>query len=146
MGKKLPVYAEFSAGATRNQLKIFSNEKWSGFGIIPPLFAKRSKVGKFEGNKSTFVFVNEVCSPEEADVVILLKVGYRLEKGESIEPILWSESSATRESGVLMIVPINFEFEVRGYKDRSPSQYYRVTREGLIDITNQFTQEEQVPV
>ncbi len=146
MKEKLPVFAEYSAGATRTKLKLFSNEKRSGYGIVEPLFAKRNKVGKHEGRNSVFVFVNETCPPEEAEVAILLQCGYDLAKVEGIEAIVWVMSSAARESGVLMVVPINFEFKIYGYKNRTPAKQYRVTRQGVIDVTLEVFQENQVPV
>lgn len=146
--KKLPEFASYSAGATRTKLKVFAEAERQGYGSSCLLYAKRGKVGKYEGRNSLFVFVNATCPASEAEVAVILEKGYGFAKSESspCEPIIWSISSATCESGVLMVVPFGFEYLVYGYKNRRPPQYYRVTCEGIKNITDEVAAEKQVSI
>ena len=146
MAEKLPEYTSFSAGATRTKLKVFADEERPYYGQSCRLFAKRAKVGKHTGPKHAFVFVNESCAAEEADVAIILQKGYDFAKHGAVEPLVWAISSATCESGVLMVVPFGFEYSVSGYKNRTPPRYYRVTRAGNVDITAEVAASKQEPI
>lgn len=146
MSDKLPEYASYAAGATRTKLKVFAQAERMGYGSSCLLYAKRGKVGKHEGRNSLFVFVNEACSAEVAEVAIILQKGYSFAKHGAVEPIVWAISSATCESGVLMVVPFGFEYLVYGYKNRSPARYYRVTRSGTVDITSEVAASKQQPI
>lgn len=137
MSEKLPEFASYSAGATRTKLKVFANEQRQGYGSECLLYAKRNKVGKHEGHNCLFVFVNESCPAAEADVAIVMCKGYSLAKHGNVEPIVWNTSNATCESGALMVAPFGFEYQVNGYKNRRPPEYYRVTREGIKNITSE---------
>lgn len=140
--KELPVFSSYSAGANRTKLKVFAEGKRGAF----PLYAKRGKVGKHEGGNHLFVFVNEVCPAEEAEVAVILKTGYSFSKAEGSEPIVWGTSDAACESGVLMVVPFGFEYVVWAYKNRGPKKYFRVTREGVVDITDEVAIKTQQPI
>ena len=145
MSNKLPEFCSYSAGATRTKLKVFAESQKQGYGSTCALYAKKNDVGKFEGRNCIFVFVNKQSSQEDADVVIILEKGYDFAKSETttIEPIIWAMSSATCESGVLMVVPFGFEYKQYGYKNRRPPQYYRVTREGVKNITSDVAESKQ---
>lgn len=146
MTKKLPEFASYSAGATRTKLKVFTETERQGYGSSCLLYAKRGKVGKYEGRNCVFVFVNATCPADEAEVAVILEKGYGFAKHGSIESIVWAESSAACESGVLMVVPLGFEYLIYGYKNRRPPRYYRVTREGIQDITDEVAAQKQQPI
>lgn len=145
---KLPEYASYAAGATRTRLKVFAEEKTTGYSSSCTLYARRARVGKHEGGRHLFVFVNESCPVEEAEVAIILQKGYSFSKAETspCEPIVWATSDATCESGVLMVVPFGFEYAVAAYKNRGPRQYYRVTKDGTKNITSEVAANKQQPI
>ena len=142
---KLHEFCAYAAGATRTKLKVFAQAERQGYGSSCTLYAKRSKVGKFEGRNCLFVFVNEQSKQEDAEVTVILAKGYDFAKSETtpVEPIVWGMSSATCASGVLMVVPFGFEYKEYGYKNRRPPQYYRVTREGVKNITSEVAATKQ---
>lgn len=144
--KNLPEFSSYAAGATRTRLKVFAAAERTGYGSSCLLYAKRAKVGKHEGRNCLFVFVNETSPVGEAEVAVILTKAYGFAKHGTIEPIVWAESMATCESGVLMVVPFGFEYAVYAYKNRAPARYYRVTRGGTVDITAEVAAAKQQPI
>ena len=131
--QKMAQVLGFAAGATRTRLRIFSDSFPAVQYPKHELFwVEKAQVGKSIRPGHAFVFINPPRGGGENVLVAFLK-GYSFEKLGGPEPLVWEQSSAACESGVLFVAQPGFCFRIWTYKKRRGYTDWQVTSEGKLE-------------
>ncbi len=147
---QMKIAAQYAAGATRTVLKVITDANPQK----PPHFRNdafwvvdRALVGKFIKGRVANVFINphNYQSLTGQKVWIGIVQGYQINK-HSGEFMVFETSEAACESAALVAAELGAVVARHAYKNRGPVTYYRLTEDGLTDVTGEINANEQEPL
>lgn len=137
----------YRAGATRRVLEIFTSEPSENvFDFKKYYIVDKSQVQVVNESKKTSVYINPLNPIKEQNQKIFVAIirGYDLAK-EQGNFYVFEKSSATCESGIIVVCDIGSIIKEYGYKLRRPPKYWKLDYK-VTNVTAEIEQQQAKPL